>query len=199
MDILMKMRNLLDVKGRLKRRYKISKFRKNAQLGKNVEISPRADCVVSKPGRITIGDNCTIIGRLEVQGDGEIRIGNNSCVYHDSIVGSVASIRIGDCVGISNHVHIYDNNNHPTDPVERRKMILGGFGGEAHSWIHSKSAPIVIEDDAWIGEYSAILKGVTIGRGAIVASHAVVTKDVPPYTIVAGNPARVVKKIDHEE
>lgn len=55
------------------------------------------------------------------------------------------------------------------------------------------SAPIVIEDDAWIGFKSVILKGVRIGRGAIVASAAVVTKDVDPWTIVAGNPAKVVE------
>ena len=60
-------------------------------------------------------------------------------------------------------------------------------------------APIVIEDNVWIGEYSAVLKGVTIGEGAIVASHSGVTKDVPSYSIVAGNPAQVVKKLEHDE
>ena len=76
---------------------------------------------------------------------------------------------------------------------------MEGFDGDAWKWKYADSAPIVIEDNVWIGEYSAILKGVTIGTGSIVASHAVVTKDVPPYTIVAGNPARVVKEIAHGE
>jgi acetyltransferase-like isoleucine patch superfamily enzyme len=57
-------------------------------------------------------------------------------------------------------------------------------------------APIVFEGDNWVGANSTILKGVTIGKGAIVATRAVVTKDVPPYTIVAGNPAKVVKQIE---
>ena len=76
---------------------------------------------------------------------------------------------------------------------------LNGFSNDNWSWKHAESAPVVIEDNVWIGQYSTILKGVTIGKGAIVATRAVVTKDVPPYTIVAGNPAKVVKKIQYEE
>ena len=59
------------------------------------------------------------------------------------------------------------------------------------------SAPVIIEDDVWIATRCTILKGVTIGRGAVVAAGAVVTKDVPPYTIVAGVPAKVIKRIEH--
>lgn len=184
---------------RLKRWYKYTHFRMYAEFGEKLDISSRSDCSAERPGSITIGDNCRIYGRLQTQDSGEIRIGNNSCVYLDSVIGSVNSIRIGNCVIISNHVHIYDNNNHPTSPRRRHQMCLDGFEGDAWQWRHSESAPIVIGDDVWIGEYAAVLKGVTIGEGSIVASHAVVTKDVPPYTIAAGNPARVVKEIAHEE
>ena len=55
---------------------------------------------------------------------------------------------------------------------------------------------IWIEDGAWIGDNATILKGVRVGQGSVVATHAVVTKDVPSYTVVAGNPARVVKKLN---
>lgn len=182
----------------VKRRCKYSRFRRNAEVGENLDLSSRSDCSAERPGSITIGDHCRIYGRLRSQDGGEIRIGNHCCVYLDSVIGSVRSIRIGDCVVISNHVHIYDNNNHPTDPEIRRRMCMAGFDGDAWMWKHAASAPIVIEDNVWIGEYAAVMKGVTIGEGAIVASHAVVTKDVPPYTIVAGNPARVVKEIEHE-
>ena len=100
---------------------------------------------------------------------------------------------------ISNHVHVFDNNNHPTSPKTRKQMCLDGFDGDRWSWKYSDSKSIVIEDNVWIGEYAAILKGVRIGEGSIVASHAVVTKDVPPYSIVAGNPAKVVKSLEYEE
>ena len=63
-------------------------------------------------------------------------------------------------------------------------------------WSVVRSAPIVIEDRAWIGFNAIILKGVTIGEGSVVAAGAVVTKDVEPYTVVAGNPARVVKRLE---
>jgi acetyltransferase-like isoleucine patch superfamily enzyme len=59
------------------------------------------------------------------------------------------------------------------------------------------SRPVIIEDDVWIATRATILKGVTIGRGSVIAAGAVVTKDVPPYTIVAGVPAKVIKHIEH--
>ena len=59
-----------------------------------------------------------------------------------------------------------------------------------------KSKPIIIEDDAWLATRCMVLKGVTIGKGAVVAAGAVVTKDVPPYTMVAGVPAKAIKKIN---
>ena len=183
----------------VKRRYKYSLFRRYAEFGEDLDLCAGSNCSAEQPGKIAIGDHCRIFGRLQTQGSGEIRIGNHTCIYQDTVIGSAESIRIRDCVIISNHVHIYDNNNHPTDPDVRRKMCMAGFDGEAWKWKYADSAPIVIEDNVWIGEYAAVLKGVTIGTGSIVASHAVVTKDVPPYSIVAGNPARVVKEIAHGE
>ncbi len=191
------LRSLRNIPYQVKRRYKYLVFRRHAEFGENLDLCAGSNCSAEQPGTITIGDHCRIYGRLQTQGNGEIRIGNHCCIYLDTVIGSVESIRIGDCVIISNHVHIYDNNNHPTDPQVRRQMCMAGFDGEDWKWTRSQSAPIVIEDNVWIGEYAAVMKGVTIGEGAVVASHAVVTKDVPPYTIVAGNPAKVVKEIDN--
>lgn len=78
-------------------------------------------------------------------------------------------------------------------------MSHDDFYGPLWTWKYADHKPVVIGDNVWIGEYAAILKGVTIGRGSIVASHSVVTKNVPEYVIVAGNPARVVKKLDAGE
>ena len=106
-------------------------------------------------------------------------------------------ITIGNYVIISNHVSISDNNNHPTDPEIRKKMSESGFYSNYWNWELSDHKPVVIEDNVWIGEYATILKGVTVGRGSIVASHSVVTRNVEPYSIVAGNPARKVKELSH--
>ena len=66
------------------------------------------------------------------------------------------------------------------------------------NWNIVKTKPIVIEDDVWVGFNSIILKGVTIGKGSIVAAGSVVSKDVEPFTVVAGNPALVIKKMKNE-
>ncbi len=183
---------------RIKRRYNYTKFKKFSQFGENLDLNSRSDCVADKRGTINIGNNCRIFGRLVTQDDGNITIGDNTCIYERTFIGSVNRISIGNGVVISNHVHIFDNNNHPTSPKERMKMVEDGFDGEAWRWKYSDNAPIVIEDNVWIGEYSAVMKGVHIGKGSVVAAHAVVTKDVPEYSIVAGNPARVVKRLESE-
>ena len=183
---------------RIKRYYKYKKFEKYAKVGENLNICIRSNCTAEEAGHIRIGKNCEIYGTVQSMGKGEIRIGDHTAIYERSIIGSIESITIGNCVIISNEVHVFDNNNHPTSPKAREKMCLEGFHTDAWHWKHADSKPIVIEDNVWIGERSTILKGVTIGKGAVVACNSVVTKDVPPYTIVAGNPARIVKEIADE-
>lgn len=176
-------------------------FRKNAILGKNVQFG-NAGCNCSSQSKckqdIIIGENSFINGIFCTQANGKIVVGDHFYLGANSMLGAINSIKIGKCVIISNDVKIYDNNNHPTSPKARMEMSLGGFSNDNWQWKHSASAPIVIEDNVWVGQYSTILKGVTIGKGSIVATRAVVTKDVPPYSIVAGNPAKVVKKIECE-
>ena len=155
-------------------------------------------CVADKQNLIRIGRNCEIYGGLISQEEGKIIIGDNTIIHSDYIIGSVCSVSIGNCVIISNNIHIYDNNNHPIDPKVRERMHKENFYGEKWKWKYSDSKSIVIEDNVWIGERSTILKGVIIGKGSIVASNSVVTKDVPTYSIVAGNLARVVKKMENK-
>ena len=113
-------------------------------------------------------------------------------------IGAVETIIIGNDVIIAGNTHIYDNNNHPTDPDKRLEMSRSGdFFGPLWSWAQSAHKPIIIEDNVWIGERCTILKGVRIGKGAIVGCNSVVTRDVPEYSIVAGNPAKVVKELLH--
>lgn len=76
-----------------------------------------------------------------------------------------------------------------------QKTLLIGY----KDWIHVKICPVKICNKVWIGFNSIILKGVTIGEGSIVGAGSVVTKDVPPWTIVAGNPARIIREIPENE
>lgn len=174
-------------------------FRRSCDVGEHVTFGPSAaiSSRSSTSPSVTIGPESYIDCVLVTRGDGRISIGSHSWLGGGGTtrIGAVASVEIGECSIISNHVHIYDNNNHPTDPMVREQMSRGGFFNDAWEWTHAQSAPVVIEDNVWVGEFSAILKGVRIGRGSIVASHSVVVSDVPQYSVVAGNPARVVKSL----
>ena len=181
---------------KIKKCYNKKLFDKCSVYGTDFEINHNSKCQTEKKGQVKIGNHCRIFAQLYTQGDGQILIGDHCCIYNDTVIGAVDSIQIGDYAIISNHVHIYDNNNHPTDPEIRRQMCIDGFDGDAWKWTNADGSPIVIGKNVWIGEYAAIMKGVTIGDGAVVAAHAVVTKSVPSRTIVAGNPAKVVKLLD---
>lgn len=175
----------------------IRKFKKNSLVGDNfsVLISAGINNHTKEKSRVTIGDNCEIGASVNIDGSGQINIGNYTTIRQNSILGSVDNIKIGNYVIISNNCTIRDHNSHPIDPIKRKEMSLSGFYGDLWRNIYAESAPIIIEDNVWIGERAIILKGVTIGMGAIVATGAIVTKDVPPYSVVAGNPAKIVKDI----
>ena len=110
-----------------------------------------------------------------------LKIGNNSSIGPYSYIGCSGYIDIGDNVMISPRVSIY-SENHNFAELEK-PMIEQGV---TRSFVK-------IEDDCWVAANSIILAGVTIGKGAVVAAGSVVTKDVPPYCVVAGNPAKIVK------
>lgn len=91
------------------------------------------------------------------------------------------------------HAVSWDQRKH--DVAAAMKQYRDGKGFYREDWSAVKSAPIIIGNKAWIGMNCIILKGVTIGEGAVVAAGTVVTGDVPAWSVVAGNPARVVRRI----
>ena len=93
-------------------------------------------------------------------------------------------ISIGDRVWVGANAIITDTDFHPLDPEKRRTHPLA-----------ANTAPVTIEDDVFVGMNALILKGVTIGGGSVVAAGCVVVRDVPPRSVVAGNPARVVREV----
>lgn len=148
--------------------------------------------------KINIGDCSHIKGELLVLGHGgEINIGEYCYVGVNSKIWSGAKITIGDRTLISHNVNIFDNLIHPDSPEERHKqfkaIITTGHPGK----IDLSDAPVNIGNDVLIGAQAIILKGVTIGDGAIIGAGSVVTKDVPPFTVVAGNPAKTIRIITH--
>lgn len=178
----------------------IIRFLKKNKYGKDVHVMPTAKIINLSHDRnnIQIGKNTYIRGELTVYPHaGKIKIGEYCYVGENTRIWSGASITIGNNVLISHNVDIHDCNDHPLNPIDRhehyKKIITIGH---PQKMVGLNEKPIVIKDNAWIGFDSIILKGVTIGEGAIVAAGSVVTKDVKPYTVVAGNPAKFVKMIE---
>lgn len=151
--------------------------------------------------QLRIGERCYVGGEILVLSrDANVSIGDYCSIGIDTKIWSQLSIRIGNYVLIAHRVDIIDSNSHSLDWRDRREDARDVFErGVALDVTRVPAAPIVIEDDVWIGAKSIILKGVHIGRGAIVAAGAVVTRDVPSFTLVAGNPARVIKELPRPE
>lgn len=136
---------------------------------------------------IQIGENSVIGGELLVFPDGGlIQIGDHCFVGPDSRIWSGDEIFIGNRVLISHGVNIHDSIAHSLSAAERHQHFVQILlrGNSALGAV--RKAAVRIEDDAWIGFNAVIMKGVTVGKGAVVAAGAIVTKDVPPFTIVAG-------------
>lgn len=137
--------------------------------------------------RVRISGNVTFIVSYKATANPTIEIGNEVYLGYATILACADRITIGSRVLFAQGVQVYDNNTHPLDPTARAKNLPVE---------RENVAPVVIEDDVWIGSHATILKGVTVGRGSVVATHAVVSRDVPPMTVVAGNPAKVVKTLN---
>lgn len=150
--------------------------------------------------KITIGNNTHIRGHLQIfsQG-GRIEIGNDCYVGEDTRIWSARSIKIGNRVLISHNVNIHDNISHPINHKDRHKDFLRILGENniSSSEFDLRANPVVIGDDVWIGFNVTILKGVRIGNGCILGAETVITKDIPDWSMVVGNPARIIKQIDN--
>lgn len=143
---------------------------------------------------VTIGKGCFLQARLLLESaKARIRIGSDVFLGSNSILWAADSIEIGSRCTISHGVNIHDTDSHSLSARERHERFLEKMRHGKHLVPeNAKSAPVIIEEDVWIGFNAIVLKGVRIGRGAVVGAGSVVTKDVAPFTIVVGNPPRVV-------
>ena len=116
--------------------------------------------------------------------DAELTIGDD-CGFTGTTLVAADRVVIGDRVLVGGNASIVDFDFHPLTPEARAENINAGT-----------AAPIVIEDDVFVGVDALILKGVTVGEGAVVGAGSVVTQDVSPRTVVAGNPATVVRTLE---
>jgi acetyltransferase-like isoleucine patch superfamily enzyme len=152
-----------------------------------------------KRAAIRVGAGTHLYGRLLVfPKSGEIVIGAHCYIGPGAQIWSAGRVTIGDRVFMSHGVNVHDNNAHPMSARLRHIQFVHAVSPQVdEAFAAIRMAPVVIEDDAWVGFNATVLKGVTIGRGAVVGAASVVTADVPPWTVVAGNPARPIGSSEH--
>jgi acetyltransferase-like isoleucine patch superfamily enzyme len=131
-------------------------------------------------GHHTLLRSVNVPVELATTAGARLTIGADCSINYGVSIGCTELIRIGERCRLGPYVMIVDSAFH--ELLDRSKRPA--------------SQPVVIEDDVWIGAKASIMPGVTIGRGSVVGTAAVVTKDVPPFSVVAGVPARIVKTLD---
>ena len=152
-----------------------------AQFGANCDVRSGLHLLLGREADFRVGDGCILDRELTIECRGVLHIGKRVIFGHHCTLGVRESLIIGDdtllaeMVSIRDHDHRFDDL---TIPIREQGMTC---------------APIVIGRNVWIGAKVSVVKGVTIGDGAIIGANAVVTRDVPANAIAAGVPARVIK------
>lgn len=146
-------------------------------------------------GTLRIGDNSMIgfpeahrVGGGEIMlqarlADAEISIGRDTWFNNNTVLCAMKSIRIGDTCRIGDNVAIYDADFHELNPATRNRSV-------------GPVKPVTIGNNVWIGSRALILKGVTIGDNAVIGAMSLVTKNVPPNSLAAGVPAKVIRSLE---
>lgn len=169
-------------------------FETHAELGEGLRLGLGARLVSkNKAKRVRIGANCAIRGIIRCEQGGEIVLGDMLYIGDGVIISAHQRIEIGDLTLLAHGAHVFDNDSHPVDADEREAHFKAILGLPSRGTFKIAAEPVKIGRRCWLGFNSAVMKGVTIGDQAIAAAGALVINDVPPGTIVAGNPARVVK------
>ncbi len=151
-------------------KWKFNKSGKLLRMEKGVRV-------MKNNGTVILGDRVLLHRYVKLSAyGGKIEIGNNSYIGDRTEIHAGEMVKIGSCVNIAWDCNILDRDYHAFESDSEVKK------------------PVIIENRVWIGARSIILKGVTIGEGAVVAAGSVVTRDVPPRCLVAGNPAKVIKE-----
>ena len=141
-------------------------------------------------GKVVLGKNCKV---HQAHLDGNIHIGNNTSVWGPNIrlTAKFHAITIGNFCSIARNVSIQEYN-HKIDTTSTYHIHANVLNESIMKDLYS-NGPITIGHDVWIGAGAVILSGISIGNGAVIGANALISKDVPPYAIVGGNPAQVIR------
>jgi acetyltransferase-like isoleucine patch superfamily enzyme len=173
----------------------------NARLGEGTVVTGgdafKRFRTTRDPG-LVIGAHCTMdLTHFSFQPGGRVTIGDY-CVFASVVLMCEESITIGNHVAIGWNTYVLDADFHPMEPVQRLADVfsisdLGVAAGLARPTV--PTAPVVIEDDVWIGPGCMVFKGVRVGAGSFIEPGSVLTADVPPRSRVVGNPAKIIGQV----
>ena len=179
--------------------YQEEVMRSRAMFSSRAIVSSRCRVQsVAAPDHLRVGDYSHVEGEIFLlTPDSRCDIGQYCFLGAESRLWVQGAMVIGNFVLIAPRVDVFDGDSHSLDAEERRQDAIDMFErNRLMDYRRVAQANVVIEDDVWIGTKSTILKGVRLGRGCVVAAGSVVTSAVAPYTLVGGNPAREIRKLD---
>ncbi len=159
-------------------------FRHAEHLGSRVRIYGRP--ALNIRGTLRVGDRTRIVSavatvQIDVEPNATMEIGELVFINYGCSLGATQLIRIGPRCSLGSHVMMIDNDFHSLEP-ERRN-------------VRPPSAPIILEENVWIGARAIVMRGVTIGAHSVIGAGSIVTQDIPPRSLAVGVPARVVRSI----
>jgi len=146
------------------------------------------------PARLTIGEGSIFEGAIAAdRPEASVSIGSRTFFGNSTIV-TACNVEIGNDVLVSWGCTIVDHDSHSLSWKQRSHDVANHYAG-IKDWSSVKIRSVSIRDKVWIGFNVIVLKGVTVGEGAVIAAGSVVTRDVAPYTLVAGNPAVSIRSL----
>src|SRR5438105_78357 len=163
----------------------------NFEFGPQSVVGEGSNLLVPAGASLTIGANCYIGRYVELGPSGKISIGDYTSIQDRSIL--VGDVRLGRYCFLSLNVlltsgrHYFDRWPHLLIRDQDEQVSRSADLHLEHS------RPIVVEEDCWLGMNSVVMPGINVGRGCVVGSNAVVTQDLPPYSVAVGSPARIVR------
>lgn len=160
---------------------------RHATRGRRVRVWGRLR--VANYGQMLIGDRVRLVSEpvvleMVAGGNGRLEIGERTFINYGGSISAHQLIKIGPRCNIGPHVLLMDNNFHRLEPGRRDEM--------------PPSRPIILEENVFLGARVIVLGGVTIGRDSVIGAGSVVTRDIPPGVIAAGNPAKVIRTLEPE-
>lgn len=162
----------------------------NIMKGENVSIDPSS--IISPTGKVTLSNNSYIGRQVEISAIDHIEIGINSSIQDRCII--LGDVEIGNYCTFAPNVYISSGRHYynykPNYYIKDQDAMVSSDPTQSKQ--HSKK--VTIGDDCWLGINSVIMSGITIGRGCVIGANSVVTKDLEPFSVVAGTPAKLIKK-----